>query len=367
MATSTIRALVIDDSALYRKFVSSVLEDIPEVEVVGTATDGRIGLRKIQELQPDFITLDLEMPELDGLGLLEALTDLGLELPTIMISSMTATGAESTNRALQLGAFDFVLKPQGKGPEESREQLKQDLAPKISASLASLRTRKDSTKRVQTNSDSTPPSATKRFASNVNPGGLPPQVVSLGVSTGGPVALNQVIPRLPADFPCPMLIVQHMPPLFTASLAKDLDRASAVKVVEAVSGMQPQPGQVYIAPGGSQMRVVLRGRARVIEITDDPPERSCRPSVDYLFRSVAKAYGDRVLGVVLTGMGDDGTIGCELLKRNGAKILTQDEESCVVYGMPRSVVEAGLSDKVAPLNAIADCLVDAVGVGTTAW
>ncbi len=367
MATSTIRALVIDDSALYRKFVSSVLEDIPEVEVVGTATDGRIGLKKIQELKPDFITLDLEMPELDGLGLLEELKVLGLELPTIMISSMTATGAEATNRALQLGAFDFVLKPQGKGPDESREQLKRDLAPKISASLASLRTRQNSATRAVDKRDAAPANATKRFVDAVKPSVLPPQVVSLGVSTGGPVALNQVIPRLPADFPCPVLVVQHMPPLFTASLAKDLDRVSAVKVVEAVNGMQPQPGQVYIAPGGSQMRVVTRGRTRAIEITDDPPERSCRPSVDYLFRSVAKVYGDRVLGVILTGMGDDGTTGCELLKRSGAKILTQDEASCVVYGMPRSVAEAGLSDKVAPLNTIADCLVDAVGAGTTAW
>jgi two-component system chemotaxis response regulator CheB len=191
-------------------------------------------------------------------------------------------------------------------------------------------------------------------------------MVCLGVSTGGPAALNHVIPKLPGDFPCPILLVQHMPPMFTKSLANDLNRSSALEVLEAEDGMIVRKGQVLIAPGGSQMRIDLQDGLPVVQITDDKPERNCKPSVDYLFRSVAKHYGDRVLAAILTGMGDDGLIGCQMLKEAGAKIIAQDEASCVVYGMPRSVTEAGIVDQVAPLDKIADCLVQSVGQGAIA-
>jgi len=358
MSTSTIRALVVDDSALYRKFVSSVLNEIPDVEVVGTATNGRIGLEKIQSLKPDLITLDLEMPELGGLGLLRELSAGGQEVPTIIISSLTTDGAKATNTALQLGAFDFVLKPVGKSPDESREQLKQDLAPKIKACLATLQNRKQSAAKRNLSQPSTEEIVHQRAQRAERPR-QKPEIVGIGISTGGPVALNHVIPKLPADFPCPILLVQHMPPMFTKSLADDLNRISAIEVMEAEQGMEPKAGQVLIAPGGHQMRVIKMNDRPVVQITDDPPERSCRPAVDYLFRSIAHSYSGRAVGAILTGMGDDGTLGCKLMKRAGAMIITQDEATCVVYGMPRSVFEAGISDRVTPLENIADSLIAA--------
>ncbi len=366
MATSTIRALVVDDSALYRKFVTSVLNEIPDVEVVGTATNGRIGLEKIQSLKPDLITLDLEMPELDGLGLLRELSDSGQKVPAIMISSLTAEGAKATNTALQLGAFDFVLKPVGKSPDESREQLKQDLAPKIKACLFTLHSRKRAAARASggQSPQSVPVKKIPQSLQGAAKPRLKPEIIGIGVSTGGPVALSKVIPQLPEDFPCPILLVQHMPPMFTKSLADDLNRTSAIEVMEAENGMVPEAGQVLIAPGGTQMRVVKMNGRPIVQITDDPPERSCRPSVDYLFRSIAHSYGNRAVGAILTGMGDDGTLGCKLLKRAGAMILTQDEASCVVYGMPRSVFEAGISDRVVPLENISGSLVAAARLTT---
>lgn len=365
MGTPVIQALVVDDSALYRKFVASVLKEIPEVEVIGTASNGRIALEKIKSLKPDFITLDLEMPELDGLGLLRELSLLNMELPTVMISSLTADGAKATNTALQLGAFDFVLKPVGKSPEESRKQLRKDLAPKIQASLSTLR-RKQRANRSRSTNESHPAATRPKIQNKSATAGVvrpQPEIVGIGVSTGGPVALNKVLPGLPADFPCPILLVQHMPPLFTKSLADDLNRICPIEVLEAADGMVAKPGQVLIAPGGSQMKIAKINREPVVQITDDAPERSCKPSVDYLFRSIAHHYGNRAVGTILTGMGDDGTVGCQLMKNKGALIVAQDEASCVVYGMPRSVAEAGLVDQVVPLNDIATCLTKSAGQG----
>ena len=363
MPEETVKALVIDDSALYRKFVSSVLKDIPGVEVIGIAINGRIGLEKIASLKPDLITLDMEMPELDGLGLLRGLTDRKLEVATIMISSLTEEGAKTTNEALQLGAFDFVLKPTGKGPDESREQLKSDLAPKINAYVSS---RKRKTHQAQTEvhpKAQFPPQgradAVDRMMRRVNQINKKPKILGIGISTGGPAALNLMLPKLPANFPCPIVIVQHMPPKFTKSLADDLNRKCKLEVMEATDGMIPKAGQILIAPGGSQMRVVkLNGTPRV-QVTDDPPENNCKPAVDYLFRSLADQFGDEAMAAVLTGMGDDGTVGCKLMKSKGAMIMVQDEASCVVYGMPRSVFEAGVADQVVPLDRIASSLVTA--------
>ena len=190
-----------------------------------------------------------------------------------------------------------------------------------------------------------------------------PKIVGIGVSTGGPAALNSLLPKLPGDFSCPIVLVQHMPPRFTKSLADDLNRLCVLEVKEATDGMVAKAGDILIAPGGSQMRIAKLGGKAIVQITDDPPERNCKPAVDYLFRSIAGCYGDQSIGVVLTGMGDDGTIGCKHLKAAGARVFTQDEASCVVYGMPRSVFEAGLSDHVATLNEIAELLTGAVSVG----
>ena len=361
MSQTSIHALVIDDSALYRKFVKSVLDEIPGVEVIGTATNGVIGLEKIQSLKPELITLDLEMPEMDGLGLLRELSDKKIEVAPIMISSLTEEGAKATNTALQLGAFDFVLKPVGKDPDSSREQLKADLAPKIQAFIS--RTTRLANRATANSQRVGASDAVERMLKSVSHCHRKPKILGIGISTGGPAALNKVMPKLPGNFPCPIVIVQHMPPKFTKSLADDLNRLCQLEVMEAEHGMIAKPGQVLIAPGGSQMRVSRQGDFAHIEITDDPPERNCKPAVDYLFRSLANHYGDEAMGAVLTGMGDDGTLGCKLLKRKGARILVQDESSCVVWGMPRSVFEAGIADDVVPLDGIADCLVAAATTG----
>ncbi len=365
MPNNKVRALVVDDSALYRKFVSSVLAEIPGVEVIGTASNGRIGLEKIESLQPDLITLDQEMPELDGLGLLRDLSLRSVDVATIMISSSTDAAAKTTNTALQLGAFDFVLKPVGKGPEESHLQLKADLTPKIEAFVASLRHKSSQACAVRSKA-SVPDDVVTRRMMSVAPVFQIPKIIGIGVSTGGPAALHRLLPNLPANFPCPILLVQHMPPKFTKSLAEDLNRSCPLEVKEASDGMIAQAGEILIAPGGSHMRIAKESGKTIVQITDDPPEKNCKPAVDYLFRSIAESYGNRAMGVILTGMGDDGTLGCKLLKRSGARILTQDEASCVVYGMPRSVFEAGLSDQVAPLERMAACLMEAVNSGAIA-
>ncbi len=366
MDSTVLRALVIDDSALYRKFVRTALEEFPEVEVVGTAANGRIGLEKIESLKPDLVTLDFEMPELDGLGVLRDLSDHGNDATVIMISSQTAEGAKTTNAALQLGAFDFVLKPVGKSPEESRAQLKTDLAPKIRASICVRKRKRKPHVPRYTKPTSSAADTVKHMTNVVSATRKKPHVVGIGVSTGGPVALNQLLPRLPGDFPCPILLVQHMPPLFTKSLADDLNRICALEVKEATNGMIAKPGQVLIAPGGAQMRISKLNNQPTIQITDDPPVRNCKPAVDYLFNSIANHYGDRAVAAILTGMGDDGTEGCKQLKKAGALILAQDEASCVVYGMPRSVFEAGVTDQVASLYDMPGCLLEAVGQGAVA-
>ena len=367
MAETSLRALVIDDSALYRKFVTSVLEEIPGVEVIGIAQNGRQGLEKIRALKPDLITLDLEMPEMDGLAMLREMSVLGDQVPTIVISALSSEGAKSTNTALQLGAFDFVLKPMGKGPEESRQQLRADLAPKIEASISRLR-RGGATCVVPRPARTAVVSKEVSIVDHVKKtlgGRKKAEILVIGVSTGGPVALNKVLPKLPADFPCPVLVVQHMPPMFTKSLADDLNRICSLHVKEASAGDVVEVGKILIAPGGFQMRIAKKDQESVVEITEDPPERNCRPAVDYLFRSVAAIYRDRAVAAILTGMGDDGTIGCRIMKEQGAHILSQDEASCVVYGMPRSVFAAGLSDEVASLENMAECMVNAVRGGQT--
>lgn len=347
-----LRVLVVDDSTIFRKVVRDVLADVPNLEVIGVAANGKIALAKIGQLRPDLITLDLEMPELDGLGVLRELQTLDSPPAVILLSAHTKRGAQATTTALELGAFDFVLKPSCSDAERSLQQLRADLIPKIEA----LCSRRNLNQAANANSPA-PPIPDAPLTSYVPDQSsdrhtVPPKVVSIGVSTGGPVALGHLIPRLPADFPVPILIVQHMPAVFTRSLADELDRNSVLAVREAVDGDRIEAGTVLIAPGGQQMKVLPRALSPVVSVTDDPPERNCKPSVDYLFRSVANVYGPACLGVVLTGMGDDGLLGCKLLKRKGATIIAQDEASSVVYGMPRQIVENNLADLVAPLRRL---------------
>lgn len=348
------RVLVVDDSMLFRKVVRDALALEPAIEVVGSASDGRAALEKIEQFKPDAITLDLEMPEVDGLGVLRQLRERPHPPSVIVVSAFTDAGAALTNQALRLGAFDFVLKPSGANINDNRDRLAADLLPKMRLLAERRQLVIDRAHSPAKSQPSAPEKASEKFPEQ------PPKLVAIGISTGGPSSLHEMLPKLPADLPVPIVIVQHMPAKFTRSLADDLDRRSKVHVKEAEDGERLQAGTVYIAPGGRQMKIEAQLLSLKVRVTDDPPEKCCKPSVDYLFRSLADQVGARVLAVIMTGMGDDGTVGCKLLKQRGAHVLAQDAASCVVYGMPRQVIESGLADMVRPLDGIAAAIEQAV-------
>lgn len=363
-APARLRLLVVDDSALYRKLVSQVLATSDQVEVVGTACNGRMALEKIDQLRPDLLTLDLEMPELDGLGVLRHLQQVQSPIGAIVLSAFSAEGAAATTRALEAGAFDFALKPCSTSPAASLAELERHLIPKIHA-FADTKSRR----RAQLHRPSPIETAASTPATVVAGNkfdNLKPRIIAIGVSTGGPKALMQLLPSLPGDLPVPLVLVQHMPPVFTKTLATELNRNCRLEVVEAQDGDVLGPGTVYIAPGGKQMKLVRQGLTTKVVITDDPPERNCRPSVDYLFRSVAEVYGGDSVAAILTGMGDDGLLGCRLLKRRGSAIMAQSEADCVVYGMPRQIVDNQLADYVLPLSEIGGQLLQLMGRGAAA-
>lgn len=341
---------------LFRKVVRDALATEPGVEIVGSAADGKSALEKIEQLHPDAITLDLEMPVVDGLEVLRQLRNQPHAPGVIVVSAFTDAAAALTAQALRLGAFDFVLKPTGANIDENRVRLTADLLPKIRV-LAERRKLK-----LHADAPAVPPPTTIAKLSESLPE-RPPEIVAIGISTGGPAALHEMLPKLPKDLPVPVVIVQHMPPKFTRSLADDLDRRCAVHVKEATHGERLQPGTVYIAPGGQQMKLESMARGFNVVITDDPPEKCCKPSVDYLFRSLALQMGPRVLAVIMTGMGDDGHSGCKLLKQRGAHVMAQDAASCVVYGMPRQIIESNLADLIRPLGEIAETIDQAVRPG----
>jgi two-component system, chemotaxis family, protein-glutamate methylesterase/glutaminase len=365
-----IRVLIVDDTITYRKIVSDVLADLPGVKVVGTAANGKIALQKIEQLRPDLLTLDLEMPEMDGLEVLQRLNDSGSNVQAIMISGANTNGANLTMTALKLGAFDFVAKPTNDKVEKNVEFLRQELGLKIQAFARSQRVHTilhglaPAPPHTQT---APPPSKEKTPAPHtqrpVEIGTCKPEVVALGISTGGPASLTRMLPQLPANLGVPILIVQHMPPVFTKSLADDLNRRCALRVFEACDGQPVTPGHVLIAPGGKQMKVERVDGHIAVHITDDPPVNSCKPSVDYLFRSVSEIYGKKAVGVIMTGMGNDGTRGCQEMKRQGASIIAQDEATCVIFGMPKGPIEEGIANVVAPLDNIAPEIVRLVGKG----
>ncbi len=364
MATKPIKVMVVDDTVVYRKVVSDVLSNTEGIEVVGVAANGSIAMRKLSHLKPDILTLDLEMPEMDGLEVLRELQRTGSNVGAIMLSAFTTQGANSTLEALKLGAFDFVLKPSGKDIDDSSEMLRNELVPKLKEyARQTLPHYADETKKdIADNKEIVLPKVetTGYVKSWVQP--VRPMVIALGISTGGPQAFNKVLPELTKSLSVPLLIVQHMPPMFTASLANDLDRRCQCDVIEAYDGLVVKSTMVIIAPGGRQMKVVDENGLKVIRITDDPPENSCRPAVDYLFRSIAGEYGAKSLGVIMTGMGYDGTLGCKLMKRKGAVIITQDQASCTVYGMPKLLADEGVSDHIVSLDNMAKTIQDLVNL-----
>jgi len=357
-----LKVLVVDDTIVYRKIVGDVLKAIPGVEVVGTANNGKIALSKINTLKPDLITLDIEMPEMSGIEVLQELHRHPSPPTVIMLSTLTREGSEMTIKALELGAFDFVPKPDAGTMADNMLKVKQAIEPIVKAlkrqkTGLNLRHRIAPIKRPD-------PKHPKPTGTKVHPPRIKTksEIVGIGISTGGPNALTRMIPMLPGNFKAPILIVQHMPPMFTASLANSLNNKSQLDIKEAEDGDLIVPGRVLIAPGGRQMKIVAGqdGISRKIKITDDPPENSCKPSVDYLFRSIAQHYVGRATGVIMTGMGSDGSKGLAQMKKNGSHVIAQDEASCTVFGMLKAPTESGIVDVIAPLDKIADEIIKTV-------
>ncbi len=359
-----LKALVIDDTIVYRKIVGDVLKEIPGVEVVGTANNGKIALSKIDTLKPDLITLDIEMPEVNGIEVLQALKTKENPPVAIMLSTLTQQGSQMTIRSLELGAFDFVPKPDQGKMAENMKKVKDAILPIIKTLQRQKQTRFKIHEKLKKPSAPDKPATYKAPSETVRKSVIKSksEIVGIGISTGGPNALTKMIPMLPKNLKVPVLIVQHMPPMFTASLANSLNNKSQLEIKEAENGDSLVPGRVLIAPGGKQMKIVAAadGVSRKIKITDDPPENSCKPSVDYLFRSIAQHYVGRSTGVIMTGMGSDGSKGLMQMKKNGSFIIAQDEETCTVYGMPKAPIEAGIADVIAPLEKIAEEIVKTV-------
>ncbi len=368
-AKRPLRILVVDDTVIFRKVVSDILDEMEDVEVVGVAHNGKIALSKIASLKPDLLTLDIEMPEMNGLEVLYHIRKQNLNVGSIMLSTLTRQGADMTMRALDLGAFDFISKPQGKNLEENKEIIKNTLAPMLKAfnrrieikEILASRPRDEEKSRMPIKTGAPPTNIVQRMQA-ITAGKAKSEIIAIGISTGGPNALATVMPAIPPELNVPILIVQHMPPVFTNSLAKSLNTKCKIEVKEALDGEQINPNVAYIAPGGKHMRVAAGadGKHRIIRISDDPPENSCKPSVDYLFRSVAHHFVGRTTGVIMTGMGSDGTESLKLMKKNGATIIAQNEATCVVYGMSKEPIEAGIADIIAPLNMIANEIIKTV-------
>jgi two-component system chemotaxis response regulator CheB len=349
--------LVVDDSVVIRRLVCHALEEDPALEVVAVAANGAIAMSRIAQTNPDVITLDIEMPEMDGLEMLRRLRREGHNTRVVMFSTMTERGAAATLDALALGADDYVTKASNAGSlDVSMANLRQQLIPKIRQFFYFAPPRETQL--------STPPPVIRAQA----PPLLPfkrvfslARAVAIGVSTGGPAALGAIMPQFPTGFRLPIFIVQHMPPLFTRLLAERLDTLTSLTVTEAVAGERPEPGRVYVARGDYHMRAV-NGPNGVMIVTDQgPPENSCRPAVDVLFSSLAETYGGAVVAAVLTGMGQDGFRGAQRLKAQGAYILAQDEATSVVWGMPGAVVEGGAADEVVPLAQVVPAILKQVG------
>ncbi len=354
----SIRVLIVDDSAFMRKSLSVILEEAKDIEIVGIAKNGKEAVELTKSLNPDVVTLDIEMPIMDGLTALQIIMK---ESPTsvIMVSSLTTEGAEATLKALELGAVDFIPKENSFVSVNIRD-IKEDLFNKI-RSVANRTNIRRTLSRItsQTKPDITQSQikSQSEHGSIVNLVKSKFEAVGLGISTGGPLSLQKVIPQLSPKLNIPIFIVQHMPPKFTNSLAQRLNSMSQVKVKEAENGEIVQGGTVYIAPGGFHMTFQKEGIGKVkIKISTEPSNTLHRPAVDNMLDSCVDVYGNKLLGVIMTGMGKDGYLGIEKLKKIGGFSIAQDEESCVVYGMPRAIVDGSLADIVAPLEKIPDLI-----------
>ncbi|MFO0603459.1 MAG: chemotaxis response regulator protein-glutamate methylesterase [Polyangiales bacterium] len=363
---AAIRVLVVDDSALARKLISDALSGDPDIEVVGTAANGKIALDKLRQLKPDVVTLDIEMPELDGLQTLVEIRKAHPKLPVIMCSTLTERGAISTLEALAVGASDYITKPTGsESTAASVNHIRDQLTRRVRAlshappAMVGAALAEPPAPRVVVK-PARPAPAPAAPAPDPRPAARRPShaaldtngVVAIGASTGGPAALSALLPKLVREVHLPIVIVQHMPPVFTAQFAARLATLSGIDVREGADGDVLEAGRAWVAPGDYHMALVPDGLTVRIALNQGPPENSCRPAVDVLFRSVAAAYGRRAIAVVLTGMGQDGLAGAREIRAAGGQVLAQDEASSVVWGMPGALARHNVAHAVLPLDQL---------------
>ena len=366
-----VRVLIVDDSAVMRKIIASALQKEPSIEIAGFAANGLQAIEAIQTCNPDVVTLDIEMPEMDGLTALREIRKENKYLPIIMFSSLTHKGAQAAVMALTAGASDYVGKPVNTsgGIDDAFKVLESELIPKIIGLAKRVKTRR--AKEAQSGEVAKPatPSPSRVSVTPARPAPFiaskiskvtssvlakPAEAVCIGVSTGGPEALMQVFGAFNAPLSVPIFIVQHMPADFTTLLAARLSAIGVMTVKEAEEGEIAEPGMVYLAPGGFHMTLSRPGTKTIIHLNTEPPENSCRPAVDVLFRTAAEVYGNKLLAVVLTGMGYDGLKGTQAIKEKGGQVIAQDEASSVIWGMPGAVAQAGLADGILPIDKITD-------------
>jgi len=377
---NAIKVLVVDDSAVIRGIVVRWIEAAPDMVVAGAAINGQDALEKVKSSMPDVVLLDIEMPVMDGITALPQILKICPQAKVIMASTLTRRNAEISLKALALGATDYVPKPTSIGGGDAAEDFRREILSRVSA----IGRKRTSTQRAAPVAPATAPAAVRPRAGASTPAAtpmpasaapvasatphlsqfqpkdgplvlrkaslIPPQIVAIGASTGGPQALVQVVQAIAANLNVPVLITQHMPATFTAILAESLSRSSGLKCVEGATGMRLEPGCVYIAPGDYHM--TIKGKGGPIELNQNPPENFCRPAVDPMFRSVSAAYGAATLAVVLTGMGADGREGARVIAGSNGTVIAQDEASSVVWGMPGAVAQAGLASAILPIQSV---------------
>ncbi len=343
MSDNKIRTIVVDDSVVVRGLLAQILENEPDIEVTATAANGQMALSAISRNPVDVVILDIEMPVMDGLTALPLILKANPRVRVIMASTLTERGAEIVLKALSLGAADYLHKPSTGRTVQGIHQIAGELLRKVRA-LGN-----------KSQAEPEPAEDWRPICSPIWPGKRTgsPRVLAVGASTGGPNALARFLRDLGADFRLPILVVQHMPPIFTRFLAERFGNETKRESAEGVDGEVIKSGKIYVAPGGRHMVVAKAGNSEVIQIHEGPPENHCRPAVDPLFRSVAQAYGGDAIAVVLTGMGEDGKKGAEMLVKNGVKVLVQDRETSIVWGMPGAIAKAGLASAVLPLDKLA--------------
>lgn len=343
-----LKVLVVDDSIVFRSQIKAALEGTAEIEVVGVASNGKIAIEKMAQTQVDLLTLDIEMPEMDGLATLKAMQEKHFKAKVIVFSAQTVKGADKALEALTHGASDVVRKPSGTTAtlEGALAEIKKELLPKV-MQFVGTQAAQENVPKLYTFKNTEPSPYTR-----VNLDSFKPSAIVIGSSTGGPDALEKVFTAFAKPIACPIFLTQHMPPVFTASLAKRIEQISGLTVAEGQQWEPIKPGKVYVAPGDYHMTVVNHDNALRIKLDQSPQRNSVRPAVDSLFESAAHIYGKRLAGVILTGMGEDGKLGCEAIKRAGGGVMIQSEASCVVFGMPGAVYRSGAFDKVGDLKEI---------------